>query len=166
MIRTERLIIKSFALEDEDAVIRLFIEDEVKKTYMVPDFESRQQAVKLFERMRELSFLRTRYVRGIYLLDNIFIGVVNDVGVEEGKIEVGYALLPEFQGQGYGTEMLTAVIEKLFEKGYKEVLAGAFEENVASRRVMEKAGMHLIELEEEIEYRGKRHRCVYYAKEK
>lgn len=48
--------------------------------------------------------------------------------------------------------------------GYTEVVAGAFSENIASRRVMEKCGMTLTEQEEDIEYRGKTHHCVYYKR--
>lgn len=40
-------------------------------------------------------------------------------------------------------------------------LAGFFEENTASRRVMEKAGMQVSELVEEEEYRGIIHKCYY-----
>ena len=42
------------------------------------------------------------------------------------------------------------------------VKAGAFEENLASMRVMEKSGMHRIQQEDTIEYRGKVHRCFNY----
>ena len=69
--------------------------------------------------MRELSCGEVRFVRGIYLNGNV-IGMVNDVGIEDGKIEVGYMLDPEYHNQGYGTEMLRGTIAYLFEKGYNE----------------------------------------------
>jgi len=52
----------------------------------------------------------------------------------------------------------------MFARGFSEVLAGAFEENLASMRIMEKSGMTRIEKTDEIEYRGKVHQCVYYSK--
>ena len=52
----------------------------------------------------------------------------------------------------------------LFAKGFREVVCGAFEENTASLRVMEKAGMEKLDITESIEYRGKVHNCVYYSK--
>ena len=58
---------------------------------------------------------------------------------------------------------MTALIQKMFEIGYEEVLTGAFEENISSQRVMQKSGMTLLNLREEIEYRGKVHQCVYYS---
>ena len=46
------------------------------------------------------------------------------------------------------------------------MVAGAFEENKASMRVMEKAGMTRITLEEDINYRGASHHCLYYSVKK
>jgi len=42
-------------------------------------------------------------------------------------------------------------------------MAGAFAENCASIRVMQKAGMQLMDKTELIEYRGQNRNCVYYG---
>jgi RimJ/RimL family protein N-acetyltransferase len=86
------------------------------------------------------------------------------VGIEEGKIELGYVVHPDYWGRGYCTEGLKQAMEMLLAKGFREVVCGAFEENTASLRVMEKAGMTKIDLTEAIEYRGEVHNCVYYSK--
>ena len=52
---------------------------------------------------------------------------------------------------------------ELAERGYREVTAGAFEENRASLRVMEKSGMERSFFQEPVSYRGENHLCVYYA---
>ena len=52
---------------------------------------------------------------------------------------------------------------RLFDRGYKVILAGAFKENCVSIKVMQRLGMQKIAKEEDIEYRGKIHRCVYFA---
>jgi RimJ/RimL family protein N-acetyltransferase len=65
---------------------------------------------------------------------------------------------------GYMTEALKLAINELFDLGYQEVIAGAFSENAASIRVMEKSGMSKITKSDEIEYRGMIHTCVYYRK--
>lgn len=54
-----------------------------------------------------------------------------------------------------------AIVEELREMGFRKVMAGFFEENTASRRVMEKSGMQLNDLVEEEEYRGIIHKCYY-----
>ncbi len=159
------ITIKQFASEDEDKVVEIFTDEIVKKTYMLPDFETREKAVALFERMRELSYNPERYVRGVYL-DGELIGMVNDVGIEGDKLEIGYALNSRYHNKGYGTEMLKLALADLIAKGFREVQAGAFEENRASSRIMEKAGMMRIDFTEEIEYRGKTHKCIYYTYKK
>ena len=161
--RTERLELKPIRLEDKEAVIAILCDDEIKKTYMVPDFESYEQAEKLFLRLKELSERKDFYQVGIFVDDRL-IGIANEVERVDKSIELGYAILPQYHNKGYGTEMLKAMIEQLLKDGFAEVITGAFEENGASIRVMEKCGMKRLEKMDEIEYRGKVHRCVYYGK--
>ena len=155
------LALRPFCDGDADAVINIFMNDQVKKTYMVPDFANRQAAMPLFERLKQLSSEENRFVRGIYLGQTL-VGFLNDVDISGGCIEMGYVIDPAHKGRGYATQALNAAIEALFRRGFSAVRAGAFEENAASIRVMKKCGMKLIDLEESIQYRGKTHRCVYY----
>ena len=97
------------------------------------------------------------------LLDDELIGFFNDVENDGSRIELGYVISPAHWGKGYATEMLRGAVADLFSRGYQEVVAGAFEENKASMRVMEKAGMTRITLEEDIDYRGASHHCLYYS---
>lgn len=46
--------------------------------------------------------------------------------------------------------------------GFRKITAGLFQENIASRKVMEKCGMILTSLVDEEEYRGVVHKCNYY----
>ena len=55
------------------------------------------------------------------------------------------------------------MIDYLKEHGFATVTAGAFEQNVASLRVMQKCGMVRLEKTDEIEYRGRVHTCIYYT---
>ena len=162
---TERLEIKPFSDEDREAVIDLVTDHFVKQTYMLPDFASREDAIPLFERLKGLSQGDDRLVGGIYL-NGAFIGFMNEVEIKDKSIELGYAILPKYHNCGYCTEALTGAIPYLFQLGFDEVIAGAFEGNEASFRVMIKSGMEKLEHQDEIEYRGKVHRCVYYSKKK
>lgn len=59
--------------------------------------------------------------------------------------ELGYRLVSEAWGQGYGTEGSRALIDKGFESpDVSRVLAETMAVHTASRRVMEKAGMRLV----------------------
>lgn len=69
---------------------------------------------------------------------------------------------PDYQGCGYATEAVGAVLRELREMGFRKVIAGFFSENSASRRVMEKCGMKPGSLVTEAEYRGVLHKCLYY----
>lgn len=62
-----------------------------------------------------------------------------------GEIALGYRLCRSTWGQGYATEGVRALIHKGFtELGVQRVVAITYEENLASRRVLEKAGLTLI----------------------
>ena len=150
---------------DRAEMFRMLTDAQIKKTYMLPDFENEEQVEKLFQRFIQLSGQKDRFVRGMDA-NGKMVGFLNDVCSEDGKIELGYVVHPEFWGRGYCTEGLKAAMDELFAKGFREVVCGAFGHNKASLRVMEKAGMEKLDFTESIEYRGEVHNCVYYGKQK
>ncbi len=145
---------------EKEIMLDLLTNAQIKQTYMLPDFEKREDAMPLFRRLSALSEDKNRFVRGIFT-ENGLVGFLNDVEIENGSIELGYVIHPDHWGRGYATAALKLAMEELFHQGFEEVVCGAFVENPASLRVMEKAGMKKLEKTEEIEYRGKIHRCVY-----
>ena len=163
--KTERLEIKSIALEDKEAVLDLLTNEIVGKTYMLPEYKCRNEAEPLFQRLMLLSQDESRYVAGIYL-DGQFIGMMNDVEIKGGQIEMGYAYLPAYYNKGYATEAFAGAISYLHNHGFETVVAGAFSPNAASMRVMEKCGMIKQDYTDEIEYRGITYTCIYYASKK
>lgn len=162
MVHTDRLQLKWLENNDKESVLSLLINDVIKKTYMLPDFKDSLEAEKLFFRLKEYSHSNDHYIRGVYL-DGALIGFLNDTEIENGSIELGWVIHPEYHNRGYGTEAVTKAIAELFNLGFAEVTAGAFEENRASIRVMEKCGMMPLKKTEEIEYRGSTHHCVFYS---
>lgn len=162
MLTTKRLTIKPYDDADEDRMVELLTNEAIKATYMIPDFGSREEAVAMFKRLQRYSLSNEHYEFGIYKRDEL-IGFVNDVCIEPQSIEIGFAIHPDYHNQGYATEMLASVIEDLFSRGYYRVIAGAFETNTASRRIMEKCGMKKTEIEKDILYQGKQQHCVYYS---
>jgi len=156
-----KISLNTISAADETIMLDILTNNIVKQTYMLPDYECREDAIPLFHRLITLSMDQTRYVRGIYLGD-ILIGFVNDVEIKNRTIELGYVIHPRYHGNGYMTQVLKTAIKNLFTAGFDEIITGAFEENLASIRVMEKAGMTRLEKTEEIEYRGRIHNCIYY----
>ena len=64
---------------------------------------------------------------------------------EPGKVELGYRLNQSAWGKGYATELARALIDKGFhELGVERVMAQTMTVNLASRRVMEKAGLRYV----------------------
>jgi RimJ/RimL family protein N-acetyltransferase len=163
--QTRDLEVKPFSTEDREAVIDLLTDETVGKTYMVPDFTSREDAGKLFDRLMDLSRQEGRYVAGIFR-EGACIGILNETEVSGNTIELGYAIRSQFHNRGYGTQVLGNAIDYFFDHGFTEVLTGAFEENLPSIRIMVKCGMEKLSRQEEITYRGRNHNCVYYSMEK
>lgn len=164
-IQTKRLELKAMGKKDVPELVALLTDEEVGKTYMVPEFESKAQAEALAERLAALSEEPDRYVAGIFLED-LLIGMLNETERTEEALEVGYAIDSRYHGRGYGTEALTGAIEFFLARGFREVVAGAFAENAASLRIMEKSGMQRLEKTDTVTYRGKEHRCIYYSARK
>lgn len=161
-IKTERLTLKPYSDNDEEAMIDLLTNNTIKKTFMIPDFQTEDEKKQMFNRLKAFSLSDEHYEAGIFLND-ILIGFLNDVEIFDNKIELGYVINPEYNNCGYATEALKGAISYLFKRGFSEIIAGAFESNTASIKVMKKAGMNKLEREEDIEYRGTIHHCLYYS---
>ena len=77
--------------------------------------------------------------------------LVGDVGLspaddEPGVIKLGYTTSPEFQGRGYATEAVRALVDYAFDTlGADLVRAYASAANTSSIRVAEKVGLRLVE---------------------
>jgi RimJ/RimL family protein N-acetyltransferase len=77
--------------------------------------------------------------------------LVGDVGLspadgEPGVLKVGYTVDPAFQGRGYATEAVRALLGYAFETlGADVIRAYASADNTASIRVAERVGMRLME---------------------
>ena len=158
-----KVTLRPFEERDSEAIIDLLMDVQVKKTYMIPDFATRQEAQPLWNRLMQLSHEENRFVRAICVGDEA-IGLINDVEQSGEAVEVGYALLPQHWGRGYAAAALKLAMEALFARGFETVKASAFEENTPSMRVMEKAGMLPTGQTETVSYRGENKLCICYEK--
>lgn len=73
--------------------------------------------------------------------------VIGDIGYkggpnEKGEINLGYSILPHYQGSGYATEAAAGMIEwGLGQPDVRKITASCSLENAASIRVLQKAGL-------------------------
>lgn len=148
---------------DQERMLDILTSKQVNKTYMLPDFANREEAVPLFLRLMEMSRDAGNYVRAIAAEDGL-AGFLNRAEIQGKTIELGYVIHPDFHQKGYMTKALQLAMEELFSLGYEEIITGAFSTNIPSIRVMEKCGMAKLDKTEEIPYRGVTHTCLYYSR--
>lgn len=74
--------------------------------------------------------------------DGTAVGGVGFFGPPDahGSVEVGYGLIEAFRGHGFATEALEAAVRLAVLNGAQEVRADTDLDNVASQRVLVKAG--------------------------
>ena len=164
-LKTERLVLKPYDPSDQPQMVAILCNESIKKTFMIPDFSDQQQAVELFERLMEFSKSSDHFEYGIYW-NGTLIGFVNDCGMNQTTIEIGYVIHPDYQGKGFATEAVSACIQELFRMGYKHIHAAFFSGNTASQRIMEKCGMHKLDCEGDLEYQGILQHVFYYGIDK
>lgn len=83
---------------------------------------------------------------------------------EHRCMEIGYGLGSSHWGRGYMTEVVWAMLDHYRQEGYwQSITASFFPENIASKRVMEKCGMHYSHIhEKEFSYLGRERDLIYY----
>lgn len=77
------------------------------------------------------------------VVDGTLVGSVGFKGPpdEEATVEIGYSVLPQFQGMGYATEMAIELIARAAATGQvRRVVAQTTGANAKSRRVLAKLG--------------------------
>ena len=155
-IVTNRLKLHPYWKEDRVRLVEMMRNPEITETFMVPDYSEESQFYTLADKLIEYSQIEdtTHFEYGVYL-DDYMIGFVNDCGYDDENIEVGYVIDPAYKGQGFATEAVTAAINEFREMGFKKVIAGFFEGNIGSQKVMEKCGMRLNGKSDKEEYHGK-----------
>jgi len=87
---------------------------------------------------------------------------LRNVTVEgRAEVEIAYAILPKYWGQGYATEMARKALEVAQELGIEEIVIFTWVENSASLRVIEKLGLTF---EKELDYAGLPHRLYRFKR--
>ena len=161
ILQTPRLTLRAISVAEGDAVAAILTSPAVFETYMVPNPHDPEAVSRMVATFCRLSAVADRFVYGVFC-DQRLVGLINEVDDGAGAMELGFAFHPDAWGKGYATEVLTAAMNALFSLGYATVKTGAFEENAASIRVMEKCGMTRLSETEEILYRGKSRRCILF----
>lgn len=84
----------------------------------------------------------------IIYLSNLPIGniLTGEENFDKKQIEVSFNIHPNFWGNGYMPEALTAVIEHLYSIGYESVVCTYSDGNIKAKRVLDKLGFKPYEI--------------------
>lgn len=150
-LETERLILRRFTEGDVEQLVELDSDPEVMR-YLSGGKATPREVIAgeilpawlgYYERGDRYGFWAA-----IERASGVFLGWFHFRplrGAPDDEPELGYRLRRVAWGKGYGTEGARALIDRGFaELGVRRVVAGTYEHNIGSRRVMEKAGMTLV----------------------
>ena len=99
----------------------------------------------MIKNLQEKSKNDKSYCFGVFLEDtNTLIGNISFTFVERGPLQstmIGYEFAQKYTGQGYASKAVRLAVAIAFNKlHFHRITAGAEPENIASIRVLEKAG--------------------------
>jgi RimJ/RimL family protein N-acetyltransferase len=141
-LTTERLLLRRFVDADREPFARLNADPEVTRYLSGP--MTRAESDGLIERVRDHW---DRWGYGLYAVEvRAEPGLVGFVGASHHRalpddVELGWRLARGVWGRGYATEGALAVRDAAFaELALPRLISITTDENVASRRVMEKLG--------------------------
>jgi len=144
-ISTERLLLNSFSIEEAELVTKLAGDIRVvEMTATIPYPYEIPMAVNWIQGHQNEAIEKNNYVFAIRLKDtNTLIGCISlGINLKHNRGAVGYWIGHDYWGKGYCTEALKAILRFGFEnKKLNRIFAEHKTFNVASGKVMEKAGM-------------------------
>lgn len=92
------------------------------------------------------------YRRFVIELDGKPIGIVNIAQLDHWTPEIGYALLPDYWGQGYGTEAVKTALNWLKLRGYGHCHTTMLKNNERSLNLLKGLGFKILGDAREGEY--------------
>lgn len=142
ILTTERLVLRRLRPDEADAVATYKNDPEVARyqdwdlPYPVAEIAAKIAAYAHRPWPCPGAGLNVAIERGGELIGDLGVGWDDD-GTEA---EVGYTLRTEQQGQGYATEAVGAVVDRLFAEGVRRITATVDAADVESIRVFERSG--------------------------
>ena len=144
---TERLFLKPTSVEDAEFIFELLNSPNWIKNIGDRNINSINDAKKYIQTKMLPQLTKLGY--SVYTLilkqDNIKIGTCGFYDREGIKgIDIGFALLPEYEKKGYAFDSTRKLMNVAFnEFGIKEISAITTEENISSKKLLQKLGFQL-----------------------
>jgi len=142
-IETQRLILRFPRLDDAPVIFAKWTRDPEVTRFLIWRPHERVEQAKVFLQSCIAAWEQgARFPYVISLKENDSVVGMIDPRLDGSEVEIGYVLARAEWGKGYMTEAVRAVIDwALTQPAIYRVCAFVDVDNVASRRVMEKAGM-------------------------
>jgi ribosomal-protein-alanine N-acetyltransferase len=146
LLTTSRLIIKEPSLNDFDNLYHLQSNPKVMK-FIGKGIRDKIEVMEGLKKAIDHYNKHNFSLGSVYLKDSHeFIGraglIYFNYNDKQPDLEVAYALLPEYWGKGYATELTKALIIWAFQNfSINKLIAVVDPENIASQKVLIKSGM-------------------------
>ena len=154
-LETERLLLRRINKNDADEVLALRGNPEIMKYIPRPLPKTKEEALEHIA-MIEYKIVNNIGINwGITIKGNDkIIGIIGHYRIqpENHRAEIGYMSLPEYNGKGYITEAIKAVVEYGFNQMNLHSIEAVIDpDNTASEKVLQKNGFvkeaHILENE-------------------
>src|SRR5262245_38783869 len=159
VLETKRLLLRCFTEADADALFRMESDPDVLR-YVgrrpLPDVDAYRHKIRsvflpLYDKpggygaWAIIEKASGEWVGGCNLRPGLEANSAAELGYGPEDVELGYGLRKPSWGRGYATEVVGALLRKAFtEMGAACVVACVTDENAASVRVLEKAGLRRV----------------------
>lgn len=151
MLYGENVFLKQLSLSDAEKLLQILVEN---KDFFEPFSTNRPSTYYSLEKQKELitsweqkTKQNLGYRFGIFIKkSHKLIGTIDLFQIIRGSLQsafIGYYLDKNYNGKGYTTEAVKLVVDYAFKTLYlHRIEAGVMPHNLASIRVLEKAGFH------------------------
>jgi RimJ/RimL family protein N-acetyltransferase len=139
-LETTRLALRRFTAADEEHLMALDADPEVMR-YLSGGAPTPRALIRASILPR---FLEEGHWVAMEKFTGTFVGWFSLEPRGAGEFELGYRLRRAAWTRGFATEASCALLDRAFEEGAGRVVASTYEDNLPSRRVMEKLGMTLV----------------------
>nr|WP_294777359.1 GNAT family N-acetyltransferase [uncultured Flavobacterium sp.] len=154
-LETERLLLRRIDENDVEEVFALRSNPEIMKYIPRPLAKTKEEALEHIAMIEEKIISNVGINWGITIKgNNKIIGIIGHYRIqpENHRAEIGYMSLPEYNGKGYITEAIKAVVAYGFEQMNLHSIEAVIDpENIASEKVLLKNGFvkeaHILENE-------------------
>ncbi len=141
ILNSDRLVLKQLEMSDDAAIFALRSDENVNK-YLYRTAAKTIKDAQIFIEKINKNIEKNECIYWAIKLKNSekLIGTICfwNINFDELMAEIGYELLPEFQGHGYMQEAVNAVIHYGFSIGFKTITAFPNAHNTLSIKLLEK----------------------------